>query len=304
MNLRDLLATPYPQHAFVLDDSSLAYARLSRKRDVFERTEEAPLPDGWHALGPVGLLQVNRDAVAAALESLLGRLDKRPSRASLVIPNGWVRTVAVDVGTVPKQHQEAEDVIRWRLKKLLPCRPEDVRLDYLPAASDDDRVVVMLALDRPLSFVEDAFAAAEVRVGRVVPSALALTALLPPAGAPRLLAVAEAGTLTLVGVVDETIRLLRNKGLPRDEERLAPLVHRELGQTVDHLRQRGGGDVLEVHLASTNPAATVAVTEWALDRADVSVRAFPAQAPSPTASASGSDMRAWLLLAAGRERML
>ena len=62
--------------------------------------------------------------------------------------------------------------------------------------------------------------------------------------------------------------------------------------------------MLEVHLASTNPVATAVVTEWALDRADVTVRPFPVETPSPAASASGPDMRAWLLLAAGRERML
>jgi Tfp pilus assembly PilM family ATPase len=302
MNLRHVLATPYPQHAFVLDDSSLVYARLSRKRDAFERTEEARLPEGWCSLGPIGLLQVNRDAVAAALEALLGKLDKRPSRASLVIPNGWVRTVAVDVGSVPKQRQEAEDVIRWRLKKLLPCRPEDVRVDYLPAA-DDGRVLVMLALDRPLSFVEDAFAGAGVKLGRMVPSALALTTLLAPAELPRLLVMAEEGTLTLVGIVDGSIRLLRNKGLPRDEQRLVPLAQRELGQTIEHLRQHGGQDVLEVHLASTSPSATAAVTEWALGRSDVVVRPFPVETQTARAPASLADMRPWLLLAAGRERV-
>lgn len=303
MNFRELLASPYPQHAFVLDDSSLAYARLSRKRDVFERTEEASLAEDWRSLGPIGLLQVDRDVVAAALEAVLGKLDKRPTKASLVVPNGWVRTVAVDVGTVPTQRQEAEDVIRWRLKKLLPCRPEEVRLDYLPAPGDEGRAMVVLALDRPLSSIEDAFAATGVRVGRVVPSALALTALLPQSDLPRLLAVAETSTLTLVGLADGTVKLLRNKGLPRDEQRLAPLVSREMGQTVDHLRQQGGAEVLEVHLASTSPPATLAVTEWALGRPDVLVRPFPAEAQAQGAPASSADMRAWLLLAAGRDRV-
>jgi len=297
MSLRNLLSTPYPPHAFVLDGQGLGYARLSRARDVFERTEAAPLAPDWCVLGPVGILQVDRDALAAALGGLLGRLDKRPQRASLVVPNSWVRAVAVDVGTLPGQRQEAEDVVRWRLKKLLPCRPEDVRLDYLPG--DDGRVIVMLALERPLGFVEDAFAAAEVSLCRVVPSALALTALLPASAPPSLLAVAEEGALALVGVAGAAVRLLRNKGLPRDGQLLAPLLRRELGQTADHLRDRGGLDVLDVHLASTSRAATEAVTAWALTRPDVQVRPFPADA----AAISGADLRAWSLLAAGRERV-
>lgn len=303
MNLQDLFATPYPQHAFVLDRSGLAYGRLSRKRDAFERTEQAGISGDWYSLGPIGLLQVDRDAMSAALASLRDKLDRRPARASLVIPNGWVRTVSVDVGTVPRNRQEAEDVIRWRLKKLLPCRPEDVRLDYLPSAADDGRVMVVLALDRPLSLVEDAFDSAGVHLGRVVPSVLALTVLLPDVGAPRLLAVAEEGSLALVGILEGDVRLLRNKGLPRDEQRLAPLVARELGQTVEYLRRQGGQEVLEVYLASTSPAATAAVTEWALDRSDVSVRPFPVGAAAATSLSSGADMRGWLLLAAGRERV-
>ena len=54
---------------------------------------------------------------------------------------------------------------------------------------------------------------------------------------------------------------------------------------------------------AASATATAAVTEWALDRSDVSVRPFPVDAVAATSLSSGADMRGWLLLAAGRERV-
>ena len=48
--------------------------------------------------GPVGLLQIDRQTLAAALAAVVQRLEKPPAHASLVAPNAWVRSVVVDAG--------------------------------------------------------------------------------------------------------------------------------------------------------------------------------------------------------------
>jgi hypothetical protein len=299
MRTATLLTTPPPTHAFVLDERGLAYACVDRGLVGFERTEFSPLDDGWCTLGPVGLLQVDRDRLRSALAGLLGRLDRRPTRASLVVPDAWIRSVVVDVGTLPRAREEAEEVVRWRLKKLLPCRPEEVRLDILPT-SDEGRVAVVLGLDRPFGTVEDIFDEARVELGRVAPLAASLTALLPEeAGLQLVVAIAES-SLALVVVAQRDILLLRHKGMPTDE-RGVPLLQRELAQTVDWARQHGAdGGALHLWLASRSQAGSAAVAEWALAHPEVTIQEFGLQA----AAGAGVDrLQQLALLSTVRERV-
>lgn len=298
MKLATLLTTPPPVHAFVLEERGLAYGRVDRGRLRFERTELAPLGEGWYTLGPVGLLQVDRDRVRAGLTDLLGRLERRPSRASLVVPNAWVRSVVVDVGALPRARQEADEIVRWRLKKLLPCRPEEVRLDVLPTP-EEGRVAVTLGLDRPFATVEDLFEEAHVQLGRVAPLAATLTALLPDDGT-QLIVTVEEGSLALVVVGGREIRLLRHKGLPRDG-RGGALVQRELAQTVAWVRQGdGAAETLRVWLASRSESGSAAVAEWALAHPEAVIQEFGLEAEPGV----GLDrMQHLALLAAVRERV-
>lgn len=263
MNLLRALRTPAPVHTFALGASHLLYARLHRGRKALERVETQTLGAEWFSLGPVGLLHVDRAALANALTPLLARLEKPPQKASVVIPNGWLRSVVVDVGALPRQRQEAEEIVRWRLKKLLPCRPEDVRLDFI-RGGDNGRLLVMLALDRPLGVIEDAFLAAGVHVGRLEPSVLALTTLLPPASDPALLVMVEERTLALVLVVAGKVALVRHKALPLDDRRAEAFVLRELARTLAHAREREAvSGVLNVWVTAPNTLLSELLAQWA-----------------------------------------
>ena len=103
MKLANLLRTPPPPHAFSLGADSLLYGRMGRDRQGLERIETEPLGDGWCQLGPVGVLHVEKARLEAAIGALVKRLDKVPSRASLVVPNAWVRSVALEVENLPRQ---------------------------------------------------------------------------------------------------------------------------------------------------------------------------------------------------------
>ena len=301
MNLEFVIRTPVPPHAFSLDAGSLLYARLSRQRDALERLELETLGEGWSQLGPVGLLSVDAQRLGAAVKAVVGRLDKRPVRASLVVPNAWLRSVVVDVDLLPRQRAEAEEVLRWRLKKILPCRPDEVRLDYV-GGGEGGRVMVVLVLDRPVTAVEQAFAASGVQIGRLEPAVLALTPLLPDSRGASLLTVVERGALGLVLVAGGRVRLIRHKVLPSASDRAADFVVRELSRTVAHAREQEGiSDTLTVHLACLDDELRPAVEAWSATEAGVGLAQLAGSDTFGVPTQGVDRVRLWTLLASAGE---
>ena len=272
MKLETLLRTPRPAHVFALDEEGLLYGRHGRQREALERVERYAMPPAWYQLGPVGVLQVERQPLADALAALLPQLDPRPTRASVVVPNGWVRYLVLDLEALPRQRDEAEDVVRWRLKKLLPCRPEDVRLDYLPLGRAG-RVFVELALDRPLAAVEGAFETAGVTVGCIEPAVMALTALVPPEAQPALLVAVEERAFAMALLAGDRVLLARQKALPADEQRAGQQLSQELARTLAHAREQEElTDVLTLWLAPPDHPAAIAAAAWAAGQDGLAVR--------------------------------
>jgi len=296
MRILELLQTPPPVHAFTAAEGQLVYGRLGGRRDALARIERAPLERDWFRLGPIGLLQVDRQALAAALAALVRQIEKAPKDASFVAPNAWVRSVVIDAEELPRQRDEADDVVRWRLKKLLPCRPEDVRLDYISGGSHG-RMLVVLALDRPLAAVEETFASSGIHLGRIEPAALALTALLPPSATPILLAAVEDLSLALVVLAEGKPVLLRNKPLPADPERAERFIVRELGRTLAHAREQEGlAGPVDVWLAAGDPARVAEVERWGDAQTGVRVNTLAVGTGRVPAAAGVQDVRLWSLL--------
>jgi hypothetical protein len=268
MNPAHLLRTPSPPHTFAAFADRLAYGRLSRGRDALLKVATVPLPVPWYQLGPVGVLQVERAGLEAALRTLLAGLEKVPRSASLTLPDAWVRALVVDAGPLPRHRDDAEEQLRWRLKKLLPCRPEDIRLDYLPVG-ENGRQLVVLALEKPLATVEEVFAGAGVKLGRVEPLVLAVTALAPGRG-PGVVVTVEGRSVGIAVVSGGRLVLLREKVLPESEARAQALLCHELTRSVGHLIATEGGAV-SVWLAAGEEWAEV-VANWGAATSGVNVR--------------------------------
>lgn len=175
---------PAPPHVFGLDTRGLRYGQFARDRQGFRLRgwREAAMPsDAFHA----GLLGGPlRDP--AAFEELVGGLVRSVrgapggvKEASLVLPDSWLRVTFSEITDVPRQAQARDEVLRWKLRRLVPFRVDELRVSAvevapLPVQEEPRRLLLGFGVEQLLAQIEDAFAAHGVRLGRITNSSLAL----------------------------------------------------------------------------------------------------------------------------------
>lgn len=179
---------PVPPHVFALDGERLRYAHLPRQGDTyrFRSYRQAPLPPDAFLAGPLGgPLRDPRgfsDKVAALVRTLKesGVVVKA---ASLVVPDGWLRVVFTESGDLPRNAAAVDEVLRWKLRRLVPFRVDDLRLnatEVMPLAGQEEprRLLLGFGVEALLSQVEEAFSAVGVRLGLITNASLALASAL------------------------------------------------------------------------------------------------------------------------------
>lgn len=291
-----------PPHAFAVADGRLAGASFRREGGRFRLVERhaVELPPGALAAGPLGGPVADAAALAAAAGELVGRFARPPQQASLVLPDAWARGLVVELGALPARAELRTEILRFRLKKLVPYRVEELRVAAAPIAAvagqeDPVRALVLYASEPLCAGFEGAFAAAGVRLGQIVGASLARLGALAHGGRlAGLVAIAsvEPAGFTLVFARDGEPVLWRQKsfGDGEDGETRAPQLAAELRLTRTFLAERAGAaDVDAVVLAA--PAEARAT--WSDALADGLGRPVAALAgdwlPLAAESTGGSD---------------
>lgn len=170
---------PAPPHAFALDARRLRYGQFVRDRHGFRlrNWREAALPpDAFHS-GLLGGPLRDPDAFAAFVGGLVQGLGVR--EASLVVPDAWLRVTFSEITDVPRQGEARDEVLRWKLRRLVPFRVDELRVGAvevapLPVQEEPRRLLLGFGVEQLLAQLEDAFAAHHVRIGRITGSSLAL----------------------------------------------------------------------------------------------------------------------------------
>ena len=125
-------------------------------------------------------------AFGERIGALVDRLESRPREASLVLPDEWLRTAFAEVGELPRREEAREELLRWKLKRLVPFRVDELRVravevEPLPAqagSEENRRVLLGFGIESLLAAVERGFADHGVRIGRITCSGLAALAAL------------------------------------------------------------------------------------------------------------------------------
>ncbi len=178
---------PPPPHVFSLGPTELHYANIQRGPQglVLEDERLVELPAETFQPGVLG--GPLRDARAFSRRSARWsqRLPKKVEQASLVLPDTWLRLTFTEVAELPRKSELQEEILRFKLKRLVPFRVDDLRVKAslvtpFPDQEEPQRVLLGFAIEPLLAQIESAFAAAGVALGNVTNTTLATLAGLDP----------------------------------------------------------------------------------------------------------------------------
>jgi type IV pilus assembly protein PilM len=224
------------------------------------------------------------DSVRKTLDSLSGR-----SRDVIaVLPDAAIRVVLLDFDSLPAKPDDAEGVVRFRLKKSLPFDVDKAKVSYHSQTSTNGvRLVAAVALTSVIEEYESVFREAGYSPGVVLPSMLAALGA-TDADRPTLVVKVDARTIGIAILDKQQLLLFRNLENPRgvtiSGEQLADEVYpsivffqdtyhlnierifvaglADVGGAVPALRAQTGAEVHELVGASQLGSSAGSVPKW------------------------------------------
>ena len=174
----------------------------------------------------------NPGAVQQAVTDALTTVGSRSRDVVAILPDASVRVSLLDFDSFPEKRQEADSVVRFRLKKALPFEVEEAQVSYdVSRTNGRVRVVAAVVLSAVLAEYEGVFRALGYQPGVVLPSTLAALGNIE-SGDPTLVIKSDSATTTLsiVGGGELLLfRTLENPGnTPPNADQLVSDVHASL----------------------------------------------------------------------------
>jgi type IV pilus assembly protein PilM len=201
-------------------------ARVDNNGAVVESVSTRTLPPG--AVAP-NLMTDNiqdRDALINAVRDALTAVGTRGKDVAVVLPDASTRVSMLDFDVLPEKRQDAEGVIRFRLKKALPFDVDKAALSYESMKSNGGvKVVAAVALQSVVDEYERVIREAGFNPGVVLPSmAAALGGV--NASQPTLVVKVDATTVSIAIVHNDELMLFRTiEHTVMDPEQIADDVY-------------------------------------------------------------------------------
>jgi type IV pilus assembly protein PilM len=164
----------YPNDVVVLDAESLVHARIgrARKEPQILQAKSWRMPAGTFTPAVVTPELANESALAEVLRRVrmeTGKWDK----VSLLLPDAWFRINIIELPSLPDRKNEADEIIRWSLKRTIPLDPSALRLAYeVLARAPQVKILAVSAVEATLAAIERLFSAAGIEVVLIEPVGL------------------------------------------------------------------------------------------------------------------------------------
>lgn len=198
-----------PRIACEISADRIVAVRAAEAGTRIEAAAAAALPAGL--LTP-GLQQANiseRAKLVPPLRDSLAAVAGRARDICLIIPDATTRVLLLDFETLPEKQQDADAVVRFRLKKSLPFDVEESAVSFdRQGAALPIRVVAAVTPRGVLEEYESLVREAGYNPGSVLPSMLA-TLGLADASRPTMVIKVEHGTTTFAIVDQDQLLLYR-----------------------------------------------------------------------------------------------
>jgi len=168
-------------------------------------------------------------AIGNALRDVLGSVGGRSRDVIAVLPDAAVRVVLLDFDALPPNREEAESVVRFRLKKSLPFDVDKARVSYQAQPSSTGvHAIAAVALNSVVEEYEAAFRDVGYAPGVVMPSMLAALGA-ADADRPTLVIKVDARTTSIAILERDQLLLFRTlentRGVTITGEQLAEEVY-------------------------------------------------------------------------------
>ena len=180
-----------PPHVFAVRRRELRFAAFSPLAPAGSGLELAelhslPLAEGVLGSGPLGVPAGESEALAATVRMLVARSSRPVREASVVLPDAWARSMVLELGDLPEEPAARLEVLRFRIKRMVPYRVEDLRIQAVPigprggfeavgaaargasaGAGGVAHCLVTLANEAVCSLIEDGFSRCGIRIGQL-----------------------------------------------------------------------------------------------------------------------------------------
>jgi Type IV pilus assembly protein PilM len=273
------LRAPNPGLGVELSPRRVTVVRVRKERRGFRCAGwgTAPLGEGALSISLLKCTVNRRDEVIAAVRQALAAAGAKPGKACLSLPDLVGRVTLLSLGELPRSRSQAEEMIRFRMKRTLPFRPEDVAVTFMrltgePAdgSSRDADGVSVLAVTAIRSVLEEherLLAEAGLRVGLTSLSTLELANLCRfdlqkiASGARRDAALLncepESSTLTILRAGEPIFFRCKNHLDGEDDPAVRMRnLRRELTTSLSYYCEKLGGELpLPVLVRNLDPAA-------------------------------------------------
>lgn len=270
---------------FLLDERELVLAHFVRQSGPTPelqavRRRELPadtFQDG--ALGGPLREPAQFHDVVAELQQAADTATGGPVRAAaLVLPDRWLRLTFAELEDVPRNPKLREEALRFKLRKQVPFRVEELRVSGARTGDGDGestRFLVAFGVERVLAQIEDSFRRAGIHIGMVTNASLGaahgIRQMQDDTGA-FLLLIAHRDGYSLLAHTEDGPALYRYKTFdpalpPADASRLAV---RELRLTRSFIEERslfGAGAGLPEHVLMLAAEASRATWRERLEEA-------------------------------------
>lgn len=170
-----------PPDVFLLTARHLSYAKISEKNGVWEVSEyhSTELPFETFHRGILGGPVKDLSGFTQLVIDFVRGLSTPVHQASIILPDQWLRVAFTEAENLPKAPDQRDEVLRFKLKRVIPFRIEELRIRgsqvaRLPSQDEGSRWLLGFGIEELLHGIDTAFEAAKVHLGAMTNQTLGI----------------------------------------------------------------------------------------------------------------------------------
>ena len=200
-----------------------------------------------------------REELQEVLRTVATSVGNGNGRTGLLVPDGTVRVTILEFETLPDNPREAEQLVMWKMRDVLPFPVEEARLSYQVLRDEPGSIELLVVGGRNsvLAEYEAIFEPINGGPNLIWPATMGLLPLVPPGKVEtaQLLVHVCAGWMTTVLVAGDRVRFWRNCAVARGTlEEFSKDVGQEVARVQASCRDHLKLEVARIWLCARPPA--------------------------------------------------